>query len=424
MIVQMREDAVRIVQAEDVDESNGRMPPPIWVVVVVVAVVTGGWLLVTQGSTDTDPVTNPTLLPVTPDEASVVTTTTASVVTTPTASPTTADPLSVFGNPPISITAKTPQQLRGYVAVTSPDDPPFYQYTVWVLRPGGSLVSRADNVIGRGNVEYPMLITAGHLILGGRILDIDLAEPPISLWTAGSVIPGTSPGLVWLTQRVERIQNDSVWVSPVDVESLTVGERIEVTDLFSRPIVGVADGLIVVPVEQPSSFFGDELAFWSPTDGLVPLDLPGEVDTVVSALGDVVVVASTGRARFLNVVSGEYVGSVELLDIRGPVTSACLSPDGQYVIVVGWNGKAVVGNTNTGEVVGLNEVTEDYFGPGLSVQQEHGIGWTTDDQLVFIAGNEDAKHIFGFDLANRDSFHMATLSGLQEWWMTASGTLC
>jgi hypothetical protein len=274
---------------------------------------------------------------------------------------------------------------------------------VWVFRPGGSLVSRADNAISRFADEYPMLITAGHLTLAGQILDIDLVEPPISLWTAGSVIPGSSPGLVWLERRVERITGDSSWVSPVDVESLTVGERIDVTDLFSRPIVGVADGLIVVPVEQPSSFIADELAFWSPTDGLVPLDLPALTDTVVAASGDVIVVASTGRARFLNVVSGEYLGSVELLDIRGPVTSACLSPDGQHVIVVGWNGKAVVGNTTTGEVIDLEAIEplepSEYDDQRVieydlsSIQPEHGIGWTTDDQVVVITEHPGATDV-------------------------------
>ena len=439
-IVQMREDPVRIVQFEDVDNPNGRTPPPIWIIlVVVVAVVTGGWLLATQGSTDTDPVTNPRLLPAIPDEASVVTTTVASVVTTTATTPTAADPVSVFGNPPASVTAETPQQLAGYVAVTSPDDPPFNQSIVWVFRPGGSLVSRADNIIGRGNAEYPMLITAGHLILGGRIFDIDLAEPPISLWTNGSVIPGSGPGAVWLTHRVERIQGDSVWVSPVDVESLTVGERIDVTDVFRRPIVGVADGLIVVDLEG-------ELAFWSPTDGLVPLDQLGGIETVVAASGNIVqlwlqipsgahspgtphttqLVIDTGSTLVgvLDIVSGEKVASFDLDHVPRPVTSACLSPDGQHVIVVSWNGEAVVGNIATGEVIDLNAVNAEF-----PIQQEHGIGWTTDDQLVFIGEGEIGEgeignRIVGFDITSGESFAVAQLDGPEDWWLAASGTMC
>jgi hypothetical protein len=436
MVVGMSEQPVQVVGFNGGDdEPGGRSPPPVWVIVVVVlSVFAGGWLLVPQGSNDSDSATGSTLLLTTsttpsasPDEASVATSTTSS--------PTAAAPVqSVYGNPPAAVVAETPHELAGYVAVTSPDDAPFGQGTVWVFRPGGSLVSRSDNAISRFAGEYPMLITAGYLTLAGRILDIDLVEPPISLWTVGSVIPGSSPGFVWLERRVERTTGDSLWVSPVDVESLTVGERIEVTDLFSRPIVGVADGLIVVPLEQPSSHSADELAFWSPTDGLAPLDLPGEIDTVVAASGDVVVVASTGRVRFLDIASGEYVGSVELLDIRGPVTSACLSPDRQHVIVVGWNGKAVVGNTTTGEAIDLeaieplepseygDESSIDY--DLSSIQPEHGIGWTTDDQVVVIAEHQGAKHIVGLDITTGERFHVATLDGPEVWWLTASGTMC
>jgi hypothetical protein len=125
----------------------------------------------------------------------------------------------------------------------------------------------------------------------------------------------------------------------------------------------------------------------------------------------------------LDIVSGEFVSSVELPDIRRPVTSACLSPDGQHVIVVGSNREAVVGNTTTGEVFGLTGVIEP-FGLGMTVQPKHGIGWTTDDQLVFIAGDGDTKHVFGFDISSGDSFVIAELDGPEEWWMTASGTMC
>jgi hypothetical protein len=255
-----------------------------------------------------------------------------------------------------------------------------------------------------------MLITAGHLILDDWIFDIDLAEPPILLGTNRSVIPGSRSGVVWFARRQRmHISSDFVWVSPVDVESLTVGERVDITDVFSRPIVGVADGLIVVDLEG-------ELAFWSPTDGLVSLDLVGESDMVVAASGDLVIVASAfGRVQFLDIVSGEYVFSFDLLDIGA---SACLSPDGQHVIVIGRSGfKAVVGNTTAGEVLDLNQVSD------FPIQLKHGIGWTTDDQLVFIAGNEDSKHLFGLDVRTGESFLVATLDG-PDWRLAASGTMC
>jgi hypothetical protein len=302
-------------------------------------------------------------------------------------------------------------------------------------------VSRAGNIIGRFNAEYPMLITAGHLILRGLIFDIDLVEPPISLWTTELVIPGSGPGVVWLAgPQNGPIEDDYLWISKVDVESLTVGERIDITDLFSHPIAGVADGLIVVDLEG-------ELAFWSPTDGLVPLDLPGadalyahqfDADGLsmpywfVAASGNLVVVAANWHVRVLDIVSGEYVGPpVNLFDLHGSVTSACLSPDGQHVFVVGQDGRAVVGNTTTGEVFALNEMTD--IGT-ISLHQKHGIGWTTDDQLVFIGAASDVRdergdlkhNIFGLDISSGESFAIAELDGPEElgWWLTASGTMC
>ncbi len=403
----MREDAVRIVHFEEVDDHNGRMPPPIWVVAVVVAVVTGGWLLATQGSTDTDPVTSPTLLPATPDEASVVTPTVAS--------PTAVGPVSVVRDTPIAIIGETASQLRGYVAVTSPDTLST-QTNVQILQAGGRLVSKTYNVIPRGNLDYPILITAGRLLLGGRIFDIDLAALPISLWTDGSVIPGSGPGVVWLAgPGTGPGTDDYSWVSKVDVESLTVGERVDITDVFSRPIVGVGDGLIVATWEEG-------YAYWSPSDGLVPLDHLGELDSVVAASGDFVVVASPGSVRVLDITSGEYADPIMLgFDFTVPVTSACLSPDGQHVIIVGFNGEAVVGNTQTGEIVRRLKYAHPL---PITIEPKHGIGWTTNDQLVFVGDIEDdASHLFSYDIASGESYVFGQLDS-DNSSLTASGTMC
>jgi hypothetical protein len=285
-----------------------------------------------------------------------------------------------------------------------------------MFRPGGSMVSRADNVIGRGNVDYPMLITAGHLILGGRIFDIDLAEPPISLWTTGSVIPGSEPGAVWLAgpQRGGALRGEYSWVSLVDVESLTVGERVDITDLFYFPVVGAADGLIVGDLNE-------ELLFWLHEEQL--LEVPADAERVIAASGDVIVVASPDQVTALDAVTREDIGSVKV-DFTDPVRSACLSPDREHVILVAWNGEAVVGNIATGEVIVLNEVVEHFEDLSESIQQEHGIGWTANDQLVFIAEGEGSRNIFGYDMATGESFHVATLDSPAPWWLSASGTMC
>ena len=382
---------------------------------VAVLVVVGGvaWLFRVTGSDS--PVAD-TVVPTTSIESTSTTVADATPTTVIEFTPTTvaAPPTTVVMEIPIAITAVTAQELRGYVAVASPDTWIGQDDSLQMFQPGGNLVSRANNVIPRGNLDYPILITAGRLLLGGRILDIDLAEPPISLWTNGSVIPGSGPGVVWLAgPRTGRGTDDYLWVSKIDVESLAVGEQVDITDLFSRPIVGVGDGLIVATSEE-------ELAYWSPTDGLLPLDQLGELDSVVAASGDLVVVASPGRVRVLDITSGEYSDPI-MLDFPSPVSTACLSPDRQHVIIVGSNGEAVVGDTQTGEVV-----RRLYYGYPTYIQPKHGIGWTTNDQLVFVGVPEgDAGHVFSYDIASGESYVFAQLDGSTDtWWLTASGTMC
>ncbi|MGI9584171.1 MAG: hypothetical protein ACR2N7_01105 [Acidimicrobiia bacterium] len=394
--------------SEPADGSGGSPRPPIWVViVVVVSVVAGGWLLATQGSSDGDTVAGTTI----PFESDLTTTTTASVATTLTVAP-----VDASGFQTAAVAAGSSQQLQGHVAVASPDSSSG-QGGVWVFRPGGSVVSRVGNTISSGGAagRYPMLITAGHLIVGNQIFDIDLAEPPISLWTDAFVVPGSGPGVVWLARR-RSSSGFSIadWVAQFDVESLAVGEQIDLTDLALVPNVGVADGLIVGNVNDESH------AYWSPTGGLVDVGLPDELGSVLTASGNVVVVSS-GSVDVLDIVRGELVssfGSSELPDI-GRVASACLSPDGQHVIVVGSNGEAVVGNTATGQVVRRLK-----YHDLASIQRNNGIGWTTDDQIVFIAGDGDPKDVFGFDIAGNEPFHLASLHGSEAWWLTASGTVC
>ena len=135
----------------------------------------------------------------------------------------------------------------------------------------------------------------------------------------------------------------------------------------------------------------------------------------------------------LDITGRGFVSSFEFPDIPGAPTSACLSPDRQHVIVVGWNGKAVVGNTTTGEAIDLEAIEplepseygdESSHYDLSSIQPEHGIGWTTDDQVVVIAEHQGAKHIVGLDITTGERFHVATLDGPEDWWLAASGTMC
>jgi hypothetical protein len=398
MVVDMREGTVRIVDDEVAEPDIGSRPPG-WMIVAVVLVGIGvASFVVSQASTGSDPE---------PDAAES----------------------SIDGRPLMAVTAETPGQLRGHVAVTSPDQS-FSERMVWMFRPGGSLVSRSGPAMAGGPDPYPMLMTAGSAMLGQWIFDADLVERPTLFGTNRDLIPGSEQGLVWFARRqslsLQAPQTgDYLWVAPVDVESRTVGDRVDITDLFARPVTGVAGGLIVVPVDD--EMYG-RFAYWSPTGGLAPIGLrdPSQ-EQVVDASGNLVVVAVRGGVSIFDISSGDYVSSFPF-DFGDAVTSACLSPDRRHVIVVGSNGESVVGDTVTEEVIVLEDTYDSYeydsYALETSIQRKHGIGWTANDQVVFIGRDEDHRRLFGFDIATGEIFKIADLDGAGEWWLAASGSMC
>jgi hypothetical protein len=387
----MREGTVRIVD-DEVAESNVGSRPPGWMIVAVVLVGIGvASFVVSQASTNADV-------------------------------PADSEVSQPDDGPAVGVFPSTATELRGHVALTSD--------SVWTFRPGGSVVSRGGRGVIGGGGPYPMLMSAGYLLysgINGWTFDVDLAEEPVMFGTNRDIIPGAEPGLVWFARRQnlrrqETQIRDYLWVAPVDVESLTVGERVDITDVFTHPVVGVADGLIVVPIDQET--YG-RFAYWSPTGGLAPIGLrdPSQ-ETVVTASGNLVVLAVRGGVSIFDISSGDYVSSFPF-DFGEAVTSACLSPDREHVVVVGSNGEAIIGNTTTGVVIPLEDTdNERQYRYAISVpnQLTHGIGWTTADQVVFIGVDEDRSHLFGLDIATGEGFHIASLSyGAQ---IAASGAMC
>ena len=265
----MEEGTVHIVD-DEVAEPDARWRPPGWM--IIAAVISGiavASLVVSQTSTNDNAVA----------ERAVS---------------------SIDGRPVMAVTALTPNELAGYVAVTSPDQS-LIEATVWMFRPGGSLVSRSDHAIGGGrNDRYRLLMTAGRLMLGTSAwtFDYDLVEEPIQFGSNRSVIPGAEQGLVWFA-RGRGPTGNFPWVAPVDVAAQTVGDRVDITDVFTRPIAGVAGGLIVVPIDQDT--YG-RFAYWSPTGGLAPIGLrdPSQ-EMVVGASGNLVVVALRGGVSIFDI---------------------------------------------------------------------------------------------------------------------------
>jgi hypothetical protein len=417
MIVQMREDAVRIVQVEDVDDPNGRTPPPIWIVVVVVlAGVGAAWFLVNQRSSDV--------------ESGLSSTTTSTVTsledvaesTPPAISPEVASETRVERPvAPAVITVGVlglgPGDVAGDVVLSSPHNLP--DTSLWVLRPGGSIVSRIDVPITPGVYPYPLLMTDGRIVFAhygfGYLLDADLVDRAVQLASTRFVIPGGTPGSVWFVgHRTLQSGGPFVqWVASVDVENGTVGDPIDVTDGRWWPVAGFGDGLIVNPIDEET--YG-RFAYWSPTDGLAPLGLRDpDNESVVAASGDLLVVASSDRVSVVDTATGDYLNSYTF-DFGEGIGSACLSPDQRHVVVVGSNGRAFLGNTISGELF------VDY----PAIQVSHGVGWTSDDQLVYLAVSENGRSLVVQDLSpfGSDSHEIALLSGTQDWWLAASGTMC
>ncbi len=299
--------------------------------------------------------------------------------------------------------------LDGHVALT-PFPGPSDGKTLWVFRPSGSVVRRDDVPFHPGDYPHPMLLTDGRIIfadLGDAfLLNVDLVEPAERLGEASFVVPGATPGLVWLVGRgVE-------WMAPVDVEAKTVGERFEVSDVIQWPLAGIADGLVVIPVDEET--YGTT-AYWSPTEGLEPIELITPTRSgVYTATANTAVVVSPGLIRVLDFATGEFVASFPIELGEGLVSEVCLSPDQDYVAIVGSTGEAFIADTRSGEV--LQRLA--------GVHGNNSIGWTSNDQIVYIADIAGATWIEALDVSTGDSADVAVLSGSQGWWLTASGAMC
>ncbi len=169
--------------------------------------------------------------------------------------------------------------------------------TLYIFRPGGTLVRREEVPLSPGDFEYPMLITSGRLAFvgsdGAFILDVDLLDRPESLGGARYLVPGARPGLIWVV--------GDTWVAPLDVETGRVGTRSEIAEEFSWVITGLADGLAVIPLDEEA--YGPS-AYWTPTSGLEAIELTNPTQSGIrTAANDVAVVVSPGVIRVLNLES-------------------------------------------------------------------------------------------------------------------------
>lgn len=421
---EVKEPSVRIVDGDgDGDGGHSRQRPslPNWIVVSAVIGIGAVFTAATQGSFDGDQIAGSTANFAIAPPLDDPTTTAAKPFSTGITNSVGALVVPAV-NTGLSCERCSVTVLRGDVALTPrPGRTLALQSPMWVVRPGGSVVQR-DDLPPFWPVDgsmHPFLLTGENIVFsdgaGGYIIDSGLVNEVSPFMSAGSVIPGATSGLVWFTGSALFGGNEIEWVAPVDVESGTAGDPIVVSDLFVSAVAGISDGIIVRPLD-PEKY--GRFAFWSPTEGLQTFDTqhPSGLDVVFvsAASGDVAVVRYPGILAVLNIANGDLLITFPIDFGFARVTAVCLSPDLRHLVVVASDGEAFIGDIGGGEVV-----------KRLSgIQATNGVGWTANDQLVYVVKQPDATYLEAVDLGSDMQDRVAVLEGSAEWWLAASGAMC
>ncbi len=310
-----------------------------------------------------------------------------------------------------------PAVLTGDIAITTPTGWGEQGATVWILRTDGSMVARTDLRYETGIHRYPLLYTAGRIVfMHGEsvfVLDHDLAGSPREVATAESIVPGPTPGLVWLI-GTGFVSGGEFGDRLMDLVSGTVVDHLD--GETSRVVVGVADGFIV---ESGSSETVGRFAYWSPKSGLVSLDLPDPGRTTFeTASGDLAVAVSPGVVSVLDVANGATVAEFPTDFPEGTVRSACVSPDRARVVVVWSNGKAFVGDIRSGDVIAVTDVSESTV-PGI-----RSAVWASAEQLVYVIDRGDEVAVEALNIATGRRSKIASLEGSINWLLAADAAMC
>jgi len=284
--------------------------------------------------------------------------------------------------------------------------------TLYVLRPGGSVVRRDDMPLTPGDYPYPLLMTGGHIAFtggqSGYLIDTELTDSPRQLSDTSFIVAAAAPGQVWFVGR------GAEWVAPVDVVAEETGDRIDVADVFDWPLAGAADGLIVRPVDE--TIYGP-IAYWTPGGGLEPIVLDNpDKSHLIAASGNLAVIVEQDLVRVLDITTGDYLGRPGVV-VGGDRLNieACLSPNQQHLAVVGVTGDAYIMEVNTGVV--LHRLTD--------LQFPHAIGWTDPDQFVFVVGTGVGTTVRAIDVSTGQPHIAAALTGSpSRWLLAANGTMC
>jgi hypothetical protein len=200
-------------------------------------------------------------------------------------------------------------------------------------------------------------------------------------------------------------------VARLDVATRALEEPTDVRALFAHPQAGVADGLIVQPIDYER--FG-RLAYWSPETGLRRIEsLQRPWSRLLAASGNVALFVSDSTDVQAVDVARDVSTAAFSMDLA-PSPHGCLSPDGRRLIVPTETGGVVVDATDGRE---LGRLQLDY--------PYHGVAWTSPDQYVYVAYADGRQSVWAGSV---DGAYLpvavAELPFQGTWWLAADGSTC
>jgi hypothetical protein len=298
--------------------------------------------------------------------------------------------------------------LKGLVAV-APHPNATGESPLWMLN-SSRAVQRLEIPLAPGDYPYPLIMADRRVVFvdfdSAYVVDVDLNEAPVAVSDGGFLVPGGSSDLVWI------IESAAQWVAALDVRTGDVSERVDVSDVIGFPEAGVADGLIVRPVDETT--YG-RVAYWTPTLGLEPIESIDPESALLGSSGDVAVFASVNGTIEVVDVANNHLVSRLMVDVgEDPIVEGCLSPERTAAAFTANSGTSVVVDLEDGDVIYSSPPDEFY----------DIAGWTSIDQLIVITGAEGEQILQAVDPFTGSVNNVARLTGPGSWWATAANSNC
>lgn len=386
----------------------------VWTIgVFVVLVVLVGWSVRAEAPQESTPSGDTVLAAPNEPTSSTqgVTLSTSSATTPPPVTSTVAS--SASGSSWLRVNADA-TWLRGTVVVAPhPAGRRDTETPIWVLGADDRLVSERQAPLWPGDVPYPLVLANGRIVFADldnvHLLDTALREPPMVVSPGSFVVPGGTPGRVWVIGEGAR------WVAALDTATGAIGERIDVSASIRWPLAGVSDGMLVEPIDEQT--YG-RYAYWTPALGLQPIDVPdhGQTGLLAAAGNSAVFLSPQGVIRVMDIPSREYVSSFEVDLGEDLIIDGCLSPQQFFIAITGSSGRTIVVSTDDGTL--MQDLT-------LAQQPFAALAWTTPDQLLAIIDSNEGNRLQAIDVFTGTTRTIADLDPRNHgWWITASGSNC